>query len=97
MTRRAALAVRLDDDGTLRAELGEFPERTRRRAATAVRAVLQAVVDAEAEAPLSAQEWEAAWLPEIERRVRELEDGRAKTVPLEAALRRISAAARGTR
>jgi hypothetical protein len=99
MGRRAARAVRIDEDGTLHAELGDLPERTRRRAAAAVRAVLQAVLDAElgAETPLSEQAWEAAWLPEIERRARELAEGRVKTVSLEVALRRVGAAARGSR
>ncbi len=91
--------MRVDDGGTLRAELGELSPRTRRRAAVAVRAVLRAVVDADqaADAELSHREWEAVWLPEIERRVRDLNAGTATVVPAEVALRRIRSVARGTR
>lgn len=99
MGRRAALAVRIDDEGTLRAELGGLPARTRRRAAVAVRAVLRAVVDADeaTDAALSEREWEAAWLPEIERRVRDLNEGKATLVPADVALRRLRSVARGAR
>ena len=61
--------------------------------------MLRAVVDAELATggALSEREWEAAWLPEIERRVRDLEEGRANTISAEVALRRVGAVARGAR
>lgn len=97
MARRSAISVHVDDAGKLTADLGALPKDARKRAAIAVKAALRGVVVGAVEGDLTEDQWAAAWDPEIARRVKDVEAGRAKLVPLDRALRQIRGVARGPR
>lgn len=53
--------------------------------------VLQRSLAAESQETLTEAEWEAAWTPEIDRRLRDLDEGRAAAISYEEFQRRVRA------
>lgn len=43
----------------------------------------------ESDEPMSAEEWQEAWIDEINRRVADVEAGRAKLIPVEVVMQRL--------
>ena len=43
------------------------------------------------EETMTEEEWQAAWMPEIERRIRDVEEGRSKLIPAEEVMAELRA------